>query len=368
MNPVDLIPAAKAIPVHWVWFKVLLLLTFTVHILLVNALLGTGIIAFVSRLTSDNSTCDLQKDAAGKLTFLMAFAVNFGVAPLLFLQTIYGQFFYVSSQLMAVYWLAAVVLLIIAYYSAYIYKYKFNVSANLRNCFLGTTVVILLMVAFVFVNNMTLMTAPLSWPQYFDNPKGTILNLTDPTLVPRYLHFVTASVAVGGLFIALVWDFKRRRSVPGALAHIRRGLNWFLYATLFQIVVGFWFQMRLPGELLHLFMGGDVLYTGVFLLSLGALALAIIFGVQGRLRPAAGATLTVIVLMVLMRDMVRTAYLAPYFSLDDLPVTSEYSPLVMFFMALILGAAVVVLAAKWGFKAASTSAQSGEAPQPIRWC
>jgi hypothetical protein len=355
MNPVDLIPAADAIPVHWGWFKVLLILTFTVHILLMNAMLGTGIIAFVSRLTCDDETRDLQKDVSDRLTFLIAFAVNFGVAPLLFLQTLYGQFFYVSSQLMAVFWLSAIGLLIIGYYAAYLYKYKFDALAARRNWALGTAVAILLLVAFIFVNNMTLMITPLSWPRYFANPQGTLLNLIDPTLAPRYLHFVTASIAMGGLFIALAWEFKKRGGAPNAQANIRRGLNWFLYATLFQIIFGFWFQMTLPDEILHLFMGGSTLHTGIFLTALGGLALALIFGIQGRVRPTAAAAIAVVFLMILMRDLVRTAYLSPYFSPGDLTVTGEHSPLVAFLFALIIGAVAVAIMVKWGLAAASTS-------------
>ena len=358
MNPVDLIPAADAIPVHWGWFKVLLILTFTVHILLMNAMLGGGIIALVSRFTDDEGTRDLQKDVSGKLTFLIAFAVNFGVAPLLFLQTLYGHFFYASSQLMAVPWLSAVGLLIVGYYSAYLYKFKFEGLADRRNGFLGAAVIILLIVAFIFVNNMTLMITPISWPRYFDNPQGTLLNLSDPTLLPRYLHFMTASVAIGGLYIALVWDVRDRRGVPNARPNIRRGLNWFLYATLFQLIFGFWFQMRLPAGILNLFMGGGALHTGVFLLSLGALVLALIFGIRGKVRSTTAAALALVLLMVVMRDLVRTAYLAPYFSLDDLTVTGQYSPLIVFLIALALGALAVATAARWGLAAASTSNRS----------
>ncbi len=355
MNPVDLIPAADAVPVHWAWFKVFLILTFTVHILLMNAMLGSGIIAFVSRLTGDQGTYALQKDVSDKLTFLIAFAVNFGVAPLLFLQTLYGHFFYTSSQLMAVFWLSVIGLLIIGYYSAYLYKYKFDGLADRRNWVLGTAVLILLMVAFIFVNNMTLMITPLTWPRYFENPQGTLLNLMDPTLIPRYFHFVTASVAMGGLFIAVVWEFRRRRSVPDARANIRRGLNWFLYATLFQIIFGFWFQMQLPDPILNLFMGGSPLHTGIFLLALGVMVLALIFGIRGRVWPTVASALTLVFLMILMRDLVRTAYLKPYFTLDDLAVTGEYSPLVAFLIVLTVGAVAVTTVARWGLTAASTS-------------
>jgi hypothetical protein len=54
------------------------------------------------------------------------FSVNFGVAPLLFVQVLYGHFFYASSILMAVFWLAVIPLLIAAYYAAYLYGFRFG--------------------------------------------------------------------------------------------------------------------------------------------------------------------------------------------------------------------------------------------------
>jgi hypothetical protein len=45
--------------------------------------------------------------------------------------------------------------------------------------------------------------------------------------------------------------------------------------------------------------------------------------------------------MVLMRDLVRTGYLAPYFSLSELQVTPEYSPLIFFLVVFALGLALV---------------------------
>jgi len=122
MDIAALIPSPDTIPVHWIWFKVLLIITFMAHILLMNIMLGSAIIAFFNGLkkSQDSSTISLQKDISEKITFVIAFTINFGVAPLLFLQVLYGNFFYTSSILMAAYWLSIILLLIIAYYSAYI--------------------------------------------------------------------------------------------------------------------------------------------------------------------------------------------------------------------------------------------------------
>ena len=50
MDPALLIPTPDAIPVSWGWFQLLLLLTFFLHILLMNVMFGSAFIALVSHL------------------------------------------------------------------------------------------------------------------------------------------------------------------------------------------------------------------------------------------------------------------------------------------------------------------------------
>ena len=114
MNPSDLIPTAEAIPVHWLWFKILLIVTFVLHILFMNVLLGGTILSFWGNLRKASKN-DVSHELSGRLPTITAMTVNLGVAPLLFLQVIYGNFIYVSSVLMAVYWLSVIGLVILAY-------------------------------------------------------------------------------------------------------------------------------------------------------------------------------------------------------------------------------------------------------------
>jgi len=351
MEPSILIPTPDSIPVHWGWFKVFLIITFMIHIILVNIMIGGGIIAFFQsffksrfgrkKYCTKNNSDLLEKDMSEKLTFIIAFAVNFGVAPLLFLQVLYGHFIYISSQLMAVYWLSIIGLLIIAYYSAYYYKFNFD-TLNNRVCFIGAALLILLFIGFLFTNNMTLMMTPGRWISYFDNPGGTFLNLSEPTLLPRFFHFMTASAAIGGLFIAIIWRLKQKKGVPGAKENIELGMKWFIHATLLQIVVGFWFQMSLPKNIMMLFMGESRLHTMIFLISLVVAVLVLFFSIRRNVWLSAGSVLTLLFLMIIMRDMVRTAYLKPFFELSDLTVFHQYSPLIFFLISLVLGITLII--------------------------
>jgi len=340
MNVAALIPTADAIPLPWGWFQVLLLLTFVVHLLFMNLMLGTAIIALASESRRPANPAPLARDLAGELPLLIAFAVNFGVAPLLFLQVLYGQFLYTSSVLMAVYWLTVVGLLVLAYADAYLYRLRYDSLGNNRRLVIGLAVLLLLTIGFIFTNNMTLMLRPAAWVGYFSQRHGTLLNLGDPTLLPRWLHFMVASVAVGGLFVAVL-GHRRRLLDPMAARRVTAGLRWFTYATIVQITVGLVFLITLPPPIRGLFLGDATLHTGLLLTGVATALASIALAMAGQVWPTvatAGATVT---LMVLTRDLVRQAFLAPYFSPADLEVVPQYAPLLVFILCLAIGLTLI---------------------------
>ena len=148
MDPVSLIPTPDQIPVGWGWFQLLLTLTFYLHILAMNVMLGTVIIAFIQHFSSEGGSLPVSRQISKKLPYAIALTVNFGIAPLLFLQVIYGHFIYVSSILMGVFWLSIMVLLILAYYSAYIYSYSYHAMRAGRMVTSGITMLSLLAIGF----------------------------------------------------------------------------------------------------------------------------------------------------------------------------------------------------------------------------
>ncbi|MFO7751709.1 MAG: hypothetical protein R6V41_01175 [Desulfobacteraceae bacterium] len=335
-----LIPAPDILPVHWGWLRLLLVFTFVLHILAMNAMLGSGIIAFVNTLRKGGGTGDtVNRGISRKLPFTIAFTVNFGVAPLLFLQALYGQFIYTSSVLMGVFWLSIAGLVIIAYYSAYIYNFRFDKQHASSSLYIGIAVVLMLMVAFLFTNNMTLMLNVDAWTRYFDTPDGTMLNLSDPVLFPRYIHFITASAAVGGLFIALAARLGAKG--PENEARIDLGMKWFTYATAFQFLAGTVFLLSLPGEIRQLFMGQDTFATVLLTAGILLAAALVILGFKRKVLSCSAAVLVLVCGMAVIRDLVRQAYLDPFFNPADLPVRPEYSPMVFFLITLFAGLLVI---------------------------
>lgn len=336
MDPSALIPTPDTLPVSWGWFQLLLTITLFLHMILMNVMLGTGIIALVNHFRSGTDFDPLNRVISRKLPFSIAFTVNFGVAPLLFVQVLYGQFLYTSSVLMANFWLSVIGLLITGYYMAYVYDYKYDALQGARVPIIGYAVFALLAIGFFMSSNFTLMQRPDVWVRYFESPTGFLLNLADPIFFPRFLHIITAAIAVGGMSIGLYYEFRRRRGDEKAEPWVRYGCNWFGYATIGNFGFGFWFFGMLPEQVRDIatFAGAMIALLLLSAVILGGLA--VIYSLRGKIMAALYSILPTIFLMILIRDLVRTAYLKPYFSVTDLEVVSQYSPMV-FFLIIFLG-------------------------------
>ena len=349
MDPSKLIPSPEAIPAPWWVLESLGVMTLMIHLLFINVALGGSILVLYSRLRSAGRPEEggLPGLLAGKIPIALAAGITFGVAPLLFFQVLYGHFFYSSSILMAVFWIMVIPLLILGYYGAYIHARKGVKAPALATAAIAATVIVLLYIAFAFQNNISLMLHPGKWLFYFTNRKGTLLNLSDPALWPRFFHFITASVAVAGLFSATVWSIRQRRGVEGAGEKIISGLRIFAFTTMVQVVFGFWFLLALPREVMMQFMGGNVLYT--VMLSAGIiLALAgIMTAILGRLALTIGTLLATVAVMIFLRTCLRYAYLEKYFQVTNLPLSAQYDVLLLFLVILVSGLIIVGTMLRW---------------------
>jgi hypothetical protein len=317
------------------------MLTFALHLLLMNALVGSTGIALYAHLRGGEVHGRLASGLSKALPILVAFTVNFGVAPLLFVQVLYGHLFYASSILMAVFWLAVIPLLIAAYYAAYLYGFRFGDLGKAGAALVGLALLLFLSIAFLYTNNMTLMLDPRRWQTYFANPRGTVLNLGDPALIPRYLHFMLGAAAIGGLFVALFGRVKEGKDKEVGELATRLGLRVFLAFTLAGTAAGFWFLASLPREVMLLFMGRSAVATGLFAAGLLLTVLVLLAAFQRKVLPAVVLTVILVYLMTFLRDFVRTGHLSPFFSPDQLKVAPQYGPMVLFAVTLVAGLSVL---------------------------
>jgi hypothetical protein len=340
MNPP--IPFPDTLSLSWGYFQGLLMLMFPLHLLLMNAMIGCAALSLYARMKEGETDKRLAHELAKVLPFLIAFTINFGVAALLFLQVIYGNFFYTSSVLMAVFWLSVPLILLVAYYAAYFYDFRFAALGKNGGPMIALVLAIFLAVAFFFTNNMTLMLEPHRWGAYFRNPGGTILNAGSPSMWPRYLHFVTGGLAMGGLFVALYGRFKERRDPELGGRAVDLGMNVFTGLTLVQIGVGLWFLVSLPRATMLLFLGGGRTATALFIVGVALALAALAAGFKRRVVASAALAIPLVFVMAFLRDAVRGGYLKPFFAPEALKVSPEYSPLLLFIVTLMAGVATIV--------------------------
>ena len=98
----------------------------------------------------------------------MPATITLGIAPLLFLQVLYGQFFYTSCILMAWPWLLVLVLLTIAYYGFYYVSHRGGRPGRQEPAGMLLSVILVFLIGFVFTNNLTLAQTPSRWAgKYF---------------------------------------------------------------------------------------------------------------------------------------------------------------------------------------------------------
>jgi hypothetical protein len=263
----------------------LLLLTFFLHVLAMNFVLGGSILLVVARWRNraeSSKAVDLFRKA---LPTAVAAAITFGVAPLLFLQTLYGRVFFSSAVLMAWLWLAIVPLVMLAYYGAY-----FSAFRGLRTWVAAGVALLLITVAFIQTTNMSLMLQPAKFlPLYVENARGFHVNLSDATFVPRYLHMLLGALAVAG-FVAFFYGKKKNDEWA-----TRFGLRWFVVATLLNVATGLWWMLALPREV----MMRTSLWVGI---GTAAMIVALILR-------SAWALVATLATMVFARDAVRQGML-----------------------------------------------------------
>lgn len=332
-----IIPNPDSIPVSWGWFQFLLLLTFPLHLLAMNAMLGGLAIAVVEHVRGGPMRRELAHRIAIALPLVIAFVVNLGVAPLLFVQVLYGQFMYSSSILMGAFWILIIPVLIVAYYGAYLYDFRFAKLGTAGPWVALVVFLLLTLIGFFFSNNMLLMVLPERFGEYFAHRGGTLLVFNHPEFWPRFLHMVLGAFAIGGLFVGLLGRFYKKTK-PELAAHAEQvGLSSFFILTLVNVLIGFWYFLALPEDLRKIFMGGNTGATIVFAVSLLLSAGALWAAFRKRFWLTFYHAIGLVVLMTFMRAWLRTAYLQDVFTLDQLQVLPQYSPMIFFFVTLVAG-------------------------------
>ncbi len=358
----DLIPAldAAGLPGPPWLFHFLLVFTFFLHLIFMNLTLGGTLMAFVAHFRGGGRETDASTVLARRLmavnTYAISLAITTGVAPLLFVQVLYQQFFYSGTILLGWIWFAMLVLLMIGYYAAYLHK-------AFRGPWLGLSAVCFFAIAMIHVAVHLVHVQPDRW-KAFDSSAWSVLG--DPTYWPRLLHFVLAAVTFAAL-IAAWWAVRRARAGDGVEVNrsiARTAWRWALSATVLQVLDGFILLAVLPRPVLLGTMTGGLATLGPLTVAI-ALAIGLLVMLARTSNPVehpglvsgavAALTLTVAVMSV-TRHQVRGLYLEPFRSQFTPVVVAQWGTFALFVGLLVVGLATVF----WMVRRVLTSPATGD--------
>ena len=161
-----------------------------------------------------------------------------------------------------------------------------------------------------------------------------------------FLHYSVASIAIGGLALALGLYESSKKDEDCALEkeRIKSGAWIFLAATIFQAPVGSFYYNMLPAAMMDRIAGSDQTVSTVFGISLVLMTIAI--GCIARAAFTAGrfclnagslAALGTVLCMMASRHQMRTMALEAYLNVDALPdLTSTETVLAIIVLLLAL--------------------------------
>jgi cytochrome c len=292
--------------------KVALVGAFLLHIIFVNLTVGGTLIALHThwRGRQDPEMLGLAKHLIDAVTVHKSVAVVLGVGPLLLMSIAYTEAFYTSSVLIAPAWLSVIWMVTLAFGLLYGYKFGWNNfrerNPRLHGALGVLAAAILLCVPLIYLANTNLMLDRAAWlrrPGFFE-VLGTVGNV-----FPRYVHFMLASLAISGFWIALWW---RRPSIDVTplirAKFIRTGVWWALIPTALQFLAGPVVLFTLPTGAINPAML-SLLAIGILCGALALFSLADSLRGADHVKRAALLLLVTIICMGTARHLIREALL-----------------------------------------------------------
>ncbi len=335
---------------------------------------GLILAAVMMRRKDDTPAVRWGKRLVSTMPILIAFGVNFGIVPLLFIQVAYPWAFYPATILTAWFWMAIIALLIPAYYG--VYAYAFGVRSEQGPKTWQTVAgwiaaLLFVVIGVLFANGWSLMASPASWKSLWLSHEiggaatGTAHFLTHPGVWARWLlMFGLALITTGawtmidaGIF-APKEDEAYRRWAPGfALKLAAVGFVWFAVAGSWY-VFGTW-----PKEIASTMWSAPWIVFTILAAATPILPLAVLIVRRGKPADVVGALAvfgTQVVALAsngIARQIVQNLEIAPLAEVWKQQTAVQWSPLVAFLAAFVFGACVVAWLLRQVLTAASAPAE-----------
>ncbi|MCX7830605.1 MAG: hypothetical protein N2445_06060 [Acidobacteria bacterium] len=330
--------------------KFFLYLTLFIHLLLVNLVLGSSFLIATYLIKGKEKHLNIAKPMAGRLPYFMAFLITFGVAPLLFIQTLYPSLFYNALINFSIPSFLVLISVFFSYTLLYIGARNWE-KLKVYKIFLYSFVGILLtFVMFVFNNIMSFIEEAKENPSLFlNNEYGFDFYFSSPTLLARFFHFFFSSIAISGLWVAIWGVIKLPKDPEQGRWQYRSGATYFSSSTILVIVTGVWWLLVVSKDASSLIMGKSILHTIIFIMLIVSSLTALILALLGMnsikpsvfLRITGVLTVFNVFAMIFLRDSFRTAQLKEFAEFSQTPSNFQWIAFLLFVFFLIFAGLVV---------------------------
>ena len=362
MNPSTLInPEMVAGLPAPLWFVQLFkVIGFTLHLVPMNLWYAGILIAMLAHAFGCSNSKRFSRRLMRQMPVIIAYGINFGIVPLLFVQVAYFMFFYPATVLMAWFWIAIVVLLIPAYYGVYFYAfgiYDEEKKPTPARIFVGwVSAILFICIAMLLVNGFSAMANVGRWPEmWMDHgvagaTLGTASNFGDPTFIPRWLMLFGLAIETTGAW--LVFDaawFGRKESDEYRSWAPKAGLVLTFIGAVWFAGFGSWYVFWTWDKVVYdqMFSGGLIVLTLLTGLVPG-LPVAMLFLLRQKAKLRTWATFVflaqfgVLATNAISRQVVQNLETGRYYSIWELPEAVQWSPLIVFLVSFVLGLLVII--------------------------
>ena len=175
-----------------------------------------------------------------QLPVMMALGINFGIVPLLFLQTTYYKVFYTATILTAWWWISVIPVLIAGYYALYLAAYSGERRHRLILCGILASLC-LIYIGIMNTNGLTLMVNSGQWKgmaaqtDYYGAVLGTAHNFHDSVLWLRLMTMFGLGLITAGIWAAFDAHFLLRSTAPDVPENYRQ---WTTTLALLMTFIG----------------------------------------------------------------------------------------------------------------------------------
>ncbi len=332
--------------------QVLMALTLALHWSFLAMTAGGAAAYVVNRYNSSDSDTVVLKGLSAFLPFSLSMAMTLGIAPLLFVQVLYGNFFYTANILMGYVWLGLLVLMIMNFYLLYLGWWQFKYGRSVR--FTGILILLLLAgSALILSANATLTQSPQAWEAFAAN-KGMAPYLGDVTLWPRWVFAVFALLGGGGLFVAIYSLLQSDTENETAGRAISKAVLVSVVGMAGILIAGFWASRSLPqATRSSLFSSGESVFVYI---SAASFVLAFVLTLSSWFKKSILKLVLSAVLFFLgllataaLRDTLRRISLGEQLNLTEISVHPQWDSFALFLVIFILGLMLVGYIVKEGF-------------------